>query len=43
MGSTSDKYSGKAKKMAGKMTDNKKMETQGKAKEEKGKMRGYFE
>jgi uncharacterized protein YjbJ (UPF0337 family) len=43
MGSTSDKYSGKAKKAAGKMTDDKSMEAKGKAQEEKGKIKGYFD
>jgi uncharacterized protein YjbJ (UPF0337 family) len=43
MGATGDKYTGKAKKMSGKMMDNKKMEAKGKAQEEKGKVEGYFE
>lgn len=43
MGDTTDKWSGKAKKMAGKATDNKEMEAKGKAKEETGKFKGKFD
>jgi uncharacterized protein YjbJ (UPF0337 family) len=43
MGSTSDKFMGKGKKMTGKMTNDKSMEAKGKVQEEKGKVKGYFE
>jgi uncharacterized protein YjbJ (UPF0337 family) len=42
MGSTSDKYTGKAKKAAGKATNDKPLEARGKAQEEKGKLKGMF-
>jgi len=43
MGDTADKYTGKTKKMTGKMTDDKKMEAKGKAQEEKGKFKSLYE
>lgn len=43
MGDTTDKWSGKAKKMAGKATNDKEMEAKGKAKEEMGKIKGKFD
>lgn len=43
MGDISDKMSGKAKKTMGKMTNNKQQELQGKAIEERGKMKDKAE
>ena len=43
MGARSDKYMGKVKKTAGKMTDDKSMEAKGKIQEEKGKLKSHFE
>ncbi|MBL8159422.1 CsbD family protein [Candidatus Saccharibacteria bacterium] len=39
MSGTTDKMAGKAKKTIGKMTDNKKMQAEGKTQETKGKMK----
>lgn len=43
MGNTSDKWSGKAKKMAGKISDDKEMEAKGKAQEQVGKIKGKLD
>jgi len=43
MGNTTDKFSGKAKQTAGKMTDNKKLEAKGKIQEAKGNMKDIAE
>jgi uncharacterized protein YjbJ (UPF0337 family) len=43
MGDTSNKWEGKAKKMGGKVTGDRKMEAKGKAQEEIGKIEGKFE
>ncbi len=43
MSSTSDKMSGKAKQVAGKMTDNKKMQAKGKMQEMKGDMKAHMD
>jgi uncharacterized protein YjbJ (UPF0337 family) len=42
MGARSDKYEGKAKKMAGKATNDKSLEAKGRAQEEMGKMKRMF-
>lgn len=42
MGGTSDKWSGKAKKMTGKATNDKELEAKGKTQEEIGKIKGKF-
>lgn len=43
MGDTTNKYSGKAKKMAGKAVGDREIEAKGKVQEEVGKVEGEFD